>query len=97
MTHQEESQKMIDEAVSSIARDLETNFVEEIENALQITPLPNGDMRILRCTGGPHIEIDTYHQMVMGYWAGKRSVQFFDQSIAEQIKEYCDRAGYGEE
>lgn len=97
MTHQEESQKLIDEAVISVARDLETNFVEEIENALEITPLPNGDVRILRCTGGPHIEIDTHHQMVIGYWGGKRAVAFFDQSIAQQIKEYCDLCDYPEE
>lgn len=75
--------------------ELETNFVDSVENALQVTPLPEGHVRILRTTGGPHIEIDTYYQMVIGYWAGKHSIKFFSQLLAQHITEYCDLFGHG--
>lgn len=93
MTYSEEAQKNIDDAVTDILAELQEDFLVSIDAALQITPLPDGDVRIVRTTGGPHIEIDTHHQCVIGRWAGKRSVQFFDRELAQRIADHCDFYG----
>ena len=89
MSFEEESKKMIQDAVNSTVVELIEYRVNILGDCLQIVAYekPIG-ARILRCTGGPDIWIDTHLCVVIGKWAGKTAIASFSRAIADEINDF---------
>ena len=89
MSFEEESKKMIQDAVNATVVELMEYRVNVIGDCLQIVGYekPIGAL-LLRCTGGPEIWIDTHLCVVIGKWAGKTAIASFSRAIADEINDF---------
>ena len=89
MSFEEESQKMIEDAVNATVVELMEYRGQIIGDCLEIVGYekPIG-ARLHRCTGGPDIWIDTDLCLVIGKWAGKTAIASFSRAIADEINDF---------
>ena len=89
MSFEEESKKMIQDAVNATVVELNEYRGQIIGDCLQIVAYekPIG-AQLLRCTGGPEIRIDTHLCVVIGKWAGRTAIASFRRAIADEINDF---------
>lgn len=106
MTKQEHIKQM-ESSLDSLVKQLKTteNPVEDIE-ILDVTVESDLDhdvrgITLTIATGGPHIEIDLYNEVVAGYWSGDKQIRHVRseeakasvETLARFYSNHFDRGG----
>ncbi len=92
-------QQLLDNVLSTV-EDIEegTDSWDILERALDIEYTIDGQGRykgatICVATGGPHIEINTRYDKVIGYWGTDKIERSYDDNcgLYEMMQEYCNQ------